>query len=181
MEGFSVRTLEKICVFYGANYGKDESYFKVAHRLGEVLGKRGINLIYGEGSLGLIGCVSTAATVHGSCNHDERLLKMMEFGDAFIALPGGFGKLEELFQIVSWAQLNIHKKPIDMLNVNGFFDGLLSFLDHGMEQKFITQSARKILISASTADELIDKLQTFYFELDPTTSQLNWPIESSQK
>ncbi|XVE86506.1 hypothetical protein DITRI_Ditri18aG0039000 [Diplodiscus trichospermus] len=111
----------------------------------------------------------------------ERLLKMMEFGDAFIALPGGFGTLEELFQIVSWAQLNIHQKPIGVLNVNGFFDGLLSFLDHAMEQKFITQLARQILISASTAEELIDKLQAFHFELDPATSQLKWPIESSEK
>ncbi|XVE71159.1 hypothetical protein DITRI_Ditri10aG0128000 [Diplodiscus trichospermus] len=68
----------------------------------------------------------------------ERLLKIMEFGDAFIALPGGFGTLEELFQIISWVQLNIHQKPIGVLNVNGFFDGLLSFLDHAVEQKFIT-------------------------------------------
>ncbi|XVE68574.1 hypothetical protein DITRI_Ditri09bG0079100 [Diplodiscus trichospermus] len=88
----------------------------------------------------------------------ERLLKMMEFGDAFIALPGGFGTLEELFQIVSWVQLNIHQKPIGVLNINGFFDGFLSFLNHAVEQKFITQSARQILISSSTAEELIDKL-----------------------
>ncbi|XVE78824.1 hypothetical protein DITRI_Ditri14bG0009000 [Diplodiscus trichospermus] len=110
-----------------------------------------------------MGCVSTAAAVHGrrvlgiipsafteknligkTCrkelkvaNMHERLLKMMEFGDAFVALLGGFGTLEELFQIVSWAQLNIHKKPIDMLNVNGFFGSLLSFLDHAVEQKFM--------------------------------------------
>ncbi|XVE63806.1 hypothetical protein DITRI_Ditri07aG0050000 [Diplodiscus trichospermus] len=76
------------------------------------------------------------ATMH------EWLLKMMEFSDVFIALPGGFGTLDELFQIVSWAQLNIHQKPIGVLNVNGFFDGLFSFLDHAVEQKFITQSAR---------------------------------------
>ncbi|XVE52862.1 hypothetical protein DITRI_Ditri02bG0158500 [Diplodiscus trichospermus] len=163
MEGSSVRTLEKICVLCGANYGKDKSYVKAAHRLGEVLGKRGINLIYGGRSLGLIGYVSTAANVHGrrvlgiipsaftkkningkTCGKElkvatmhERLLKMMEFGDAFIALLGGFGTLEENFQIVSWAQLNIHQKPIGVLNVNGFFDGLLSFLDHAVEQKFI--------------------------------------------
>ncbi|XVE86390.1 hypothetical protein DITRI_Ditri18aG0031300 [Diplodiscus trichospermus] len=115
MEGFLVRTLEKICVFCGANYGKDESYVKAAHRLGEVLGKRGINLIYRGGSLGLMGCVSIAAAVHGRrvlgiislafteknligktygkelkvATMHERLLKMKEFGDAFIALLGG--------------------------------------------------------------------------------------------
>ncbi|XVE65991.1 hypothetical protein DITRI_Ditri08aG0045400 [Diplodiscus trichospermus] len=129
MEGFSVRTLEKICVFCGANYGKDESYVKVANRLGEALGIRGINLIYEGGSLGLMRCASTAAAMHGKrvlsivpsafteknliekiCGKElkvstmhERLLKMMEFGDAVIALPGGFGTLEEFFQIVSWA------------------------------------------------------------------------------
>ncbi|XVE72017.1 hypothetical protein DITRI_Ditri11bG0004900 [Diplodiscus trichospermus] len=159
IEGSSVRTLEKIYVFCRANYGKDESYVKETDRLGEVLGKRGINLIYGGGSLGLMGCVSTAAAMHGrrvlgivpstfieknligkTCEKElkvatmhERLLKMMEFGDAFIALLGGFGTLEELFQIVSWAQLNIHQKPVGVLNVNGFFDGLLSFLDHVVE------------------------------------------------
>ncbi|XVE79959.1 hypothetical protein DITRI_Ditri14bG0099200 [Diplodiscus trichospermus] len=129
MKVSSVRTLEKICVFYGETYGKDESYVKTAHKLGEVLGKRGSNLICKGGSLGLIGCVSTAAVVHGrrvlgivpsaftkknligkTCGKElraatmhERLVKMMEFGDAFIVLPGGFCTLDKLFQIVSWA------------------------------------------------------------------------------
>ncbi|XVE89439.1 hypothetical protein DITRI_Ditri19aG0201500 [Diplodiscus trichospermus] len=132
----------------------------------KVLGKRGINLIYGGGSLGLMGCVLTATAVHGrrvlgivpsvfteknligkTCGKElkvasihERLLKMIEFGDAFITLP-----------------------------------------DHAMEQKFITQSARQILISALTAEELIDKLQAFHSELDAATPQLKWPIGSSQK
>ncbi|XVE83306.1 hypothetical protein DITRI_Ditri16bG0078200 [Diplodiscus trichospermus] len=114
-----------------------------------------------------MGCVSTAATVHGRlvlgiihlsfteknligkisgkelkvATMHEWLLEMMEFDDAFITLPGGFGTLEEIFQIVSWAQLNIHQKPIGVLNVNGFFDSLLPFLDHVVEQKFITQLA----------------------------------------
>ncbi|XVE79882.1 hypothetical protein DITRI_Ditri14bG0092800 [Diplodiscus trichospermus] len=111
----------------------------------------------------------------------EQLLQMMEFGDTFIVLPSGFGTLEELFQIVSWPQLNIYQKPKGVLNINGFFDGLLSFLDHDVEQKFITQSARQILISASITEELIDKLQAFHFEPDLAISQLKWPIESSQK
>ncbi|XVF77597.1 hypothetical protein PTKIN_Ptkin14bG0058500 [Pterospermum kingtungense] len=95
------------------------------------------------------------ATMH------ERLLTMMELSNAFIALPGGFGTLEELFQMISGAQLNIHEKPIGVLNINEFFNGLLSFIDHAVEQKFITQRARKILISAITADEFVDKLQAF--------------------
>ncbi|XVF82780.1 hypothetical protein PTKIN_Ptkin16aG0077100 [Pterospermum kingtungense] len=106
---------------------------------------------------------------------------MMELSDAFIALPGGFGTLEELFQMISWAQLNIHSKPIGVLNINGFFNSLLSFVDHAVEQEFITQKARKILISATTADELVDKLQAFRFEPDPALSKLKWSPSSSQK
>ncbi|XVF82743.1 hypothetical protein PTKIN_Ptkin16aG0074000 [Pterospermum kingtungense] len=115
------------------------------------------------------------ATMH------ERLLTMMELSDAFIALPGGFGTLEELFQMISWAQLNIHSKPIGVLIINGFFNGLWSFVDHAMEQKFITQRARKILISATTVDELVDELQAFRFEPDPALSQLKWSLSSNQK
>ncbi|XVF41634.1 hypothetical protein PTKIN_Ptkin01aG0295500 [Pterospermum kingtungense] len=111
----------------------------------------------------------------------ERLLTMMELSDAFIALPGGFGTLEELFQMISWAQLNIHSKPIGMLNINGFFNSLLSFVDHAMEQKFITQRARKILISTTTTDKLVNKLQAFLFEPAPALSKLKWSPSSSQK
>ncbi|XVF71445.1 hypothetical protein PTKIN_Ptkin12aG0038000 [Pterospermum kingtungense] len=86
---------------------------------------------------------------------------MMELSDAFITLPGGFGTLEELFQMISSAQLNIHSKPIGMLNINGFFNGLLSFVAHDVEQKFITQRARKILISATTTDKWLTNYKPF--------------------
>ncbi|KAF3434643.1 hypothetical protein FNV43_RR21728 [Rhamnella rubrinervis] len=97
----------------------------------------------------------------------ERISKMLEKSDAFIALPGDYGTLEEIFQLVSWSQLNIHRKPIGLLNVNKFFDGLLSFLDHVVEQNFISHLVRQIFVSASTADELIDKLQHFVHAPDP--------------
>ncbi|XVF56176.1 hypothetical protein PTKIN_Ptkin06aG0096800 [Pterospermum kingtungense] len=184
MKGVSVRKIKKFCVFCGANSGKDVAFVNAAFHLGEVLGKRKIDLVYGGGRLGLMGCVSTVVAQHQRqvlglipsvftennlvreiCGKEikvvtmhERLLIMMELSDAFITLPGGFGTLEELFQMISWAQLNIHDKPICVLNINGFFNGLLSFVDHAVEQKFITQRARKILISATTADELVDKL-----------------------
>ncbi|XVF70248.1 hypothetical protein PTKIN_Ptkin11bG0145700 [Pterospermum kingtungense] len=111
----------------------------------------------------------------------ERLLTMMDLSNAFIALPGGFGTLEEIFQMISCSQLNIHNKPIGMLNINGFFNSLLCFVDHAVEQKFITQRARKILISATTADELVDKLQAFQFEPDLALSKLKCSPSSSQK
>ena len=145
-----------------------------------------------------MGCVSTTAYVGGSkvlgiipksftmgniagktvgeemqvLSMHERIAQMFLFADAFIALPGGLGTLEELFQMASWAQLRIHQKPIGVLNVNGFYDGLLSFLDHAVEQNFMSNKARQIFISASTATELIDKLQVF--EPDMTISHIGW-------
>ncbi|XVF45850.1 hypothetical protein PTKIN_Ptkin02bG0240200 [Pterospermum kingtungense] len=111
MEGVSVRKIKKICVFCGENSGKDVAFVNAAFHLGEVLVRE------------TCGKEIKVATMH------ERLLTMMELSDAFIALPGGFGTLEELFQMISWAQLNIHSKPIGVLNINGFFNSLLSFVD----------------------------------------------------
>ncbi|XVF14785.1 hypothetical protein REPUB_Repub09cG0091500 [Reevesia pubescens] len=86
-----------------------------------------------------------------SCIH-KRINIMIAIADAFIALPGGFGTLEEIFQIASWSQLNIHQKPIGMLNVNGFYDSLFSFLDHAVEQRFISQTTCQILVSVTTPE-----------------------------
>ena len=198
MERVSSHQITKICVFCGSSSRKNENFVKVAHNLGQVLVEKKINLLYGGGSLGLMGCVSTAAHVGGSkvlgiipkalsarnltgktvgdemkvpTMHD-RISKMIFFADAFIALPGGLGTLEEIFHTASWAQLGIHHKPIGLLNVDGFYDGLLSFLDHAVKQNFMTNEARQIFISASTSGELIDKLQAF--EPDTTTSLIDW-------
>jgi len=88
----------------------------------------------------------------------KRMNAMFDHVDAFITLPGGLGILEEIFHISSWAQLNIHKKPIGLLNVNGFYDNLLSFLDHVVEHNFLTSSAQQIIISTATTEQLIDQL-----------------------
>ncbi|XVF17662.1 hypothetical protein REPUB_Repub10bG0142700 [Reevesia pubescens] len=164
MEGTSVRQIKSVCVFCGSYPGKDEEFLKVANNLGQTLAGRKIRLVYGGGNIGLMGCVAIAAQLGGSQNlgiipraiarrniigktigneilvsyMHERMNIMIENADAFIALPGGFGTLEEIFQIASWAQLNIHKKPIGVLNVNGFYDGLFSFLDKAVEQGFIS-------------------------------------------
>jgi uncharacterized protein (TIGR00730 family) len=111
----------------------------------------------------------------------KRLSIMFNHDDAFIALPGGLGILEEIFHISSWAQLNIHQKPIGLLNVNGFSNTLLSFLDHAVEQQFLTFSARQILISATTAEQLIDELQSFIPVVDSSMSRLNWSITERRK
>ncbi|XVF28900.1 hypothetical protein REPUB_Repub15cG0072600 [Reevesia pubescens] len=115
-----------------------------------------------------------------SCMH-EHMNIMMKNADAFIALPGGFGTLEEIFQVASWAQLNIHKKPIGILNVKGFYDSLFSFLDKAVEQRFISQVTRQILITATTPDQLLDQLQAFVPEPDPALALLDWSTTSTNK
>ncbi|XVE50059.1 hypothetical protein DITRI_Ditri01bG0131200 [Diplodiscus trichospermus] len=111
----------------------------------------------------------------------DRMWKMFDNFDAFIALPGGIGTLEENFQIAYWAQLNIHHKRIALLNVDGLFNKLLSFLDQAGEENFIPNSARQISISASTAQEMIDKLEDFVYEPDPVTAQIDCSKGSSSK
>jgi len=111
----------------------------------------------------------------------EHLNTMFKHVDAFIALPGGLDTLEEIFHISSWAQLNIHHKPISLLNVNDFYNNLLSFLDHAVEQQFLTFSARQILISATIAEQLIDELQSFIPVVDPSISRINWSAMESRK
>jgi len=106
---------------------------------------------------------------------------MFNHVDAFIVLLGGLGTLEEIFHISSWAQLHIHHKPIGLLNVNGFYVNLLSFLDQAMEQQFLTSSARHIIISAATTEQLIDQLQSFILVIDPSMSRINWSTKESCK
>jgi uncharacterized protein (TIGR00730 family) len=111
----------------------------------------------------------------------DRMNAMFNHANAFIALPGGLGTLEKIFHISSWAQLHIHHKPIGLLNVNGFYDNLLSFLDNAVEQNFITSSARQIIISAAAAEQLIDQLQSFIPVIDPAMSRINWSTKKSHK
>jgi hypothetical protein len=156
--------------------------------------------VYGGGSLGLMGGVSIAIFLGGSqvlgfvpkalakedllrktigeelqvSTMSDRLNTMFKHADAFIALPGGLGTLEEIFHIFSGAQLHIHHKPISLLNVNGFYDKVV-------EQKFLTSSTRRIIISVATAEQLIDQLQSFILVIDPSISRINWSTKKSRK
>ncbi|XVE98491.1 hypothetical protein REPUB_Repub03eG0111200 [Reevesia pubescens] len=207
MEGTSVRQIKSVCVFCGSNPKKDEEFVNIANNLGRVLAERKIHLVYRGGSLELMGCVATAVHLGGSkdlgvipralaigntagkTGRDEILVSciheciniMIANADAFIALPGGFGTLEEIFQIASWSKLNIHQKPIDILNVNGFYDSLFSFLDHAVEQKFISHSTRQILVTATTLEQLLDQLQAFVPNRDPAMALPNWKDDGSSK
>ncbi|KAG0519503.1 hypothetical protein BDA96_09G270200 [Sorghum bicolor] len=182
----------RICVYCGSAKGKKPSYQDAAIQLGNQLVERGIDLVYGGGSIGLMGSVSHA--VHAGGRHvmgiipkslmprevtgepvgevravsgmHERKAEMARFADAFVALPGGYGTLEELLEIITWAQLGIHKKPVGLLNVDGFYDPLLSFIDLAVNEGFITEAARRIIISAPTAKELVMKLEDYVPEYD---------------
>jgi len=111
----------------------------------------------------------------------ERMNAMFDHVDTFIALLGGLGTIEKIFHIFSWAQLNIHHKPIGLLNANGFYDNLLSLLDHVVEQKFLTSSARQIITFAATVEQLIDQLHSFIPVIDFFMSRIECSNMKSRK
>ncbi|KAG2698403.1 hypothetical protein I3843_07G149600 [Carya illinoinensis] len=176
----------RVCVFCGSSPGKNPSYQLAAIQLGKQLVERNIDLVYGGGSIGLMGLVSQA--VHDGGRHvlgvipttlmpreitgetvgevravsgmHQRKAEMARQADAFIALPGGYGTLEELLEVITWAQLGIHDKPVGLLNVDGYYNSLLSFIDKAVDEGFITPAARSIIVSAQTAQELMCKLET---------------------
>ncbi|KAL6528942.1 hypothetical protein OROMI_028828 [Orobanche minor] len=156
--------------------------------------------VYGGGSLGSMGRAAASAYMEGvkvlgiipkhlaeskiigatigdefrAVNMQDHVTHMTNNADAFITLPGGFGTLEELFHVVTRAQLNIHKKPIGLLNVNGFFDSLLSFINYSSEKGFIFERAKRIIVVATTPEELIKKLIAFVPEPDPALASIVW-------
>lgn len=191
---------KRICVFCGSSQGKKPSYHDAAVELGNQLVARSIDLVYGGGSIGLMGLVSQA--VYGGGRHvigvipktlmtpeisgetvgevravadmHQRKAEMARQSDAFVALPGGYGTLEELLEVITWAQLGIHHKPVGLLNVDGYYNSLLTFIDKAVEEGFINPSARRIIVLAPTAQELMDKLEEYEPYHDRVASTLNW-------
>ncbi|GAV57333.1 Lysine_decarbox domain-containing protein, partial [Cephalotus follicularis] len=175
----------RICVFCGSSSGKKTSYQEAAVELGKELVERRIDLVYGGGSVGLMGLVSQAAhdggrhvlgviprslmpreitgepvgEVRAVSDMHQRKAEMARQADAFIALPGGYGTLEELLEVITWAQLGIHHKPVGLLNVEGYYNSLLSFLDKAVDEGFISPTARRIIVSAPTAKQLFGQLE----------------------
>ncbi|KAL5224725.1 hypothetical protein ABZP36_011364 [Zizania latifolia] len=176
---------KSICVFCGSSQGKKRSYHDAAIELGNELVARSIDLVYGGGSIGLMGLVSqavfdggrhvigvipktlmtpeitgeTVGEVRPVADMHQRKAEMARQSDAFIALPGGYGTLEELLEVITWAQLGIHHKPVGLLNVDGYYNSLLTFIDKAVEEGFINPSARRIIVLAPTARELMEKLE----------------------
>ena len=180
--------LKKLCVFCGSSSGRDSIYVEEAKALGEYLASEKIQLTYGGGSIGLMGAIANAAYDEGQnrvlgiipvglCAREisgetvgeqiqtkdmhERKRLMAENSDGFVALPGGFGTMEELFEVITWQQLGYHKKPIGVLNVNGYFDSLLTFLDEARESGFVSEEARNIVLSDDDAERLIEKMRQY--------------------
>ncbi|URD76768.1 Cytokinin riboside 5'-monophosphate phosphoribohydrolase [Musa troglodytarum] len=175
----------RICVFCGSRSGNNPSFGEAAIDLGKQLVERKIDLVYGGGSVGLMGLISKTV-LDGGCHvlgviptsvlpsevsgesigevkvvadMHERKSEMAKHADAFIALPGGYGTMEELLEIVAWYQLGIHDKPVGLLNVDGYYNSLLALFDKGVEEGFIEGSARHIVASAENAEELIRRME----------------------
>lgn len=193
----------RICVFCGSSSGKNPVYRHAAVQLGNQLVERRIDLVYGGGGIGLMGLVSkvvfdggchvlgvipkvlmpkeiigeTVGEIKPVLNMHQRKAEMARQADAFIALPGGYGTLEELLEVITWAQLGIHQKPVGLLNVDGYYNSLLSFIDKAVDEGFISPVARRIIVSADTAHELLSKLEEHRPEENVTEVELSWQME----
>ncbi|MBM3436494.1 MAG: TIGR00730 family Rossman fold protein [Bacteroidetes bacterium] len=179
--------MNNICVFCGSSTGKDPVYRSGAAEFGKLLAKSGITLIYGGGKVGLMGILAdNALAAGGKCigiiprsiadleiAHDhltelhivagmqERKAMMMEISDAFIALPGGLGTLDELAEVLTYNQLRIFDKPVGLLNINGYFNGLLQYFDHGVSERFIRQEHRNNILVSDDPLLLLRKMNDY--------------------
>ncbi|MBI2377682.1 MAG: TIGR00730 family Rossman fold protein [Deltaproteobacteria bacterium] len=180
------RKFRRICVFCGSNTGHDPRFVEAARDFGARIARRGLGLVYGGGRVGLMGAVADGALSEGGevLGVIPELLRSLELGhegvtelfvvdgmharksmmanlsDAFVALPGGFGTLEEIFEATTWTQLNYHRKPVGLLNVGGYYDGLVGFLDGALASGFIRPIHRGLLATDSDPERLLDVLAT---------------------
>ncbi|MBA2484311.1 MAG: TIGR00730 family Rossman fold protein [Nitrosomonas sp.] len=179
--------MKRICVYCGSSLGKHPDYTKAAHLLAEEMFKRDIGLIYGGASIGIMGQVADAVLALGGevigvipralalkeVSHSgltelkivgsmhERKTLMTDLADGFIALPGGLGTLEELFEILTWAQLGFHQKPCGLLNIGNYYDSLVGFLDHAVDEAFIKPIHRSLLQVSDCPSQLLDAFASF--------------------
>jgi uncharacterized protein (TIGR00730 family) len=176
-----------LCVFCGSNSGAREKYAEAARELGRTVAGRGLTLIYGGAAVGLMGELADAALAAGGRvigvipgvlvereiahtglselypvnSMHERKAKMADLADGFLALPGGAGTLEELFEVWTWGQLGHHRKPVGLLNVEGFFDELLAFIDRQCRERFMRPEHRDMLLTDSELGRLLDRFAAY--------------------
>lgn len=190
----------RICVFCGSKLGENPSYRESAHEFASMVGRAGHGLVYGGGNIGLMGVIADAALgvggevigvipgalagleiahanltqLHVVKSMHERKALMADLSDAFVALPGGYGTLDETFEILTWAQLRFHNKPVGLLNVADFFSTLLAFLDQQMAQGFLRLDHRELLLVSTTPKAMLTRMECAVRELRPT---LRSPVE----
>jgi uncharacterized protein (TIGR00730 family) len=179
--------MKRVCVFCGSSPGAREEYAATARQLAGDLVARGCELVYGGGNVGLMGVVADAVLARGGrvigvipevllakevahrgltelrvvASMHERKAVMTDLADAFVALPGGLGTLEELFEVLTWSQLGLHAKPCGLLNVCGYFDGLLAFLDHAVKERLLKDKHRALLLGGDDPASLLDRLEAW--------------------
>ncbi|MFC7358574.1 TIGR00730 family Rossman fold protein [Jejudonia soesokkakensis] len=179
--------LSKICVFCGSSSGNDPQIEADAFKLATLFAERDITLVYGAAKIGVMGTLAkTVLDANGSVigiipqflkkkevvhlgltelittqNMHERKLQMQEISDGFIALPGGFGTLEELFEIITWLQLGLHSKPIGLLNSNGFYDDLIAMLETMVKKGFVSMNNYELLLVDTSVENLLQKMEDF--------------------
>ncbi|WP_271783109.1 TIGR00730 family Rossman fold protein [Aquimarina algiphila] len=182
-----MNNLNSICVFCGSSEGNDTKVISEAFLLGEKMALQNITLVYGAAKIGIMGKIAEGALtnkgkvvgiipeflklkevvhlgltqLYTTENMHQRKMKMQEFSDGFITLPGGFGTLEELFEIITWAQLGLHQKPIGLLNVSGFYNDLLGLLENMVRRGFLKMENYELLIVEDDIDRLLDKMRNF--------------------
>ncbi len=179
--------MKRITVFCGSSFGTDEIYKEQAALLGQTLAKQNIELVYGGANVGLMGAVADGCLNEGGKvigvlpdflrskeiahtgltelilveSMHERKTKMNDLCDGVIALPGGFGTLDELFEMITWAQLGLHKKPIAILNINGFYDSLIELLQTMTDKGLLKEANQKMLLVSDDIEDLLDKMKNY--------------------
>lgn len=179
--------MKSVCIFCGSNPGNDEVYGTGARAMGAEVARRGLTLVYGGGAVGLMGVVANAALAAGGKVHGiipralrekevghnglteleivdtmhTRKARMAELADGFIAMPGGIGTFEEIFEIWTWGQLGIHSKPLGFLNIAGFYDPLAGFLDGTVDAGFLKQSHRAMAMTDTEPATLLDRMEQY--------------------
>lgn len=193
--------MKRVCVFCGSSSGRNGRYSEVARQVGRALARRGVGLVYGGSAIGLMGEVADAALQAGGevigvipralqlreiahqgltelevvGSMHERKARMAELSEGFIALPGGMGTLEELAEVLTWAQLGLHARPCGLLDVDGYYQPLIAFLDHAVAEGFVRPDHRRILHVATAPDALLDQFLAYRPPdvqrwVDPSTS-----------
>jgi len=179
--------MKRICVFCGSNAGARSEYAEAARALAAVLVERKLGIVYGGGNVGLMGVLADAALARGGevigvipqklvdkevahrgvtkllvveTMHERKAL-MNDLSDAFLALPGGFGTLDEFFEVLTWSQLGFHGKPCALLNVAGYYDGMLAMLDHAVTERFLRPAHRELVIADTDPLRLLQRLSAF--------------------